>query len=195
MPAGLLPAVRVLSALFRRLFLEQLAAAHAAGRLHFFGAHAPLAERHAFAAYLAPLRKIDWVVLRQAPSPDPRRARLSQAATPPRAIANQPHDSPSTTTASPSDEKLSRQGTGAAEGHELAATSSSAASSSTSCPAASTASVHYGLFANGGRAENLARPRDLLGVPARQDQPQPTLDAMRRAGRRTRSMPVLRAAA
>ena len=43
------------SRLFRRLFLEKLAAAHEAGRLHFFGAHAPLAERHAFAAYLASL--------------------------------------------------------------------------------------------------------------------------------------------
>ncbi len=30
---------------------------------------------------------------------------------------------------------------------------------------------HYGLFANGGRAENLARARDLLGVPARQEDP------------------------
>ena len=30
---------------------------------------------------------------------------------------------------------------------------------------------HYGLFANGGRAENLARARELLGVPAPQDEP------------------------
>ena len=30
---------------------------------------------------------------------------------------------------------------------------------------------HYGLFANGGRAENLARARDLLGVPAQQNEP------------------------
>src|SRR5437773_8616744 len=28
----------------------------------FFGDHTPLAERHAFAAHLAPLRKIEWVV-------------------------------------------------------------------------------------------------------------------------------------
>ena len=60
-PGFFLP-VRVLSRLFRRLFLEKLAAAHEAGRLHFFGDHAPLAERRAFAAYLAPLRKIEWVV-------------------------------------------------------------------------------------------------------------------------------------
>ena len=42
-PGFFLP-VRVLSRLFRRLVLEQLAAAHAAGRLHFFGDHAALAE-------------------------------------------------------------------------------------------------------------------------------------------------------
>jgi hypothetical protein len=50
--------VRVPSRLFRRLLLEQLAA-HAAGRLHFFGDHAPPAEREAFAAYLASLRTIE----------------------------------------------------------------------------------------------------------------------------------------
>src|SRR5918996_5517718 len=43
-PGFFLP-VRVLSRLFRRLVLEQLAAAHETGRLHFFGDHAPLADR------------------------------------------------------------------------------------------------------------------------------------------------------
>src|ERR1700675_2462850 len=47
--------VRLLSRLFRRLFLERLVASHNAGRLHFFGDHAPLADRRVFAAYLAPL--------------------------------------------------------------------------------------------------------------------------------------------
>ena len=41
-PGFFLP-VRVLSRLFRRLFLEKLVATHAAGRLQFFGAHANLA--------------------------------------------------------------------------------------------------------------------------------------------------------
>jgi hypothetical protein len=50
--------VEVLSALFRRLFLEMLLAAHEAGRLQFFGDLVPLAEKAAFHAYLAPLRKI-----------------------------------------------------------------------------------------------------------------------------------------
>ena len=80
-PGFFLP-VRVLSRLFRRLFLEQLAAAHEAGRLHFFGDHAPLAERRAFAAYLAPLRKIEWVVYAKRPFAGPRRCSPISPATP-----------------------------------------------------------------------------------------------------------------
>ena len=55
-------AVRVLSALFRRLVLEKLETAHQAGELAFFGKHIALTNTQAFAAYLAPLRKKDWVV-------------------------------------------------------------------------------------------------------------------------------------
>ena len=54
-PRFILP-VRVLSKLFRRLMLEKLLAAHAAGKLQFFSNRAALTERKAFAAYLAPLR-------------------------------------------------------------------------------------------------------------------------------------------
>jgi hypothetical protein len=59
--------VRVLSRLFRRLLLEKLAAAHAAGELRFFGNHAQLANAKAFAVYLAPLRKSEWVVYSKRP--------------------------------------------------------------------------------------------------------------------------------
>jgi len=51
--------VRVLSRLFRRLFLEGLATLHAAGRLVFFGDLAPLADKSAFDAALAPLRRAE----------------------------------------------------------------------------------------------------------------------------------------
>src|SRR5438045_7861343 len=60
-PRYLLP-VEVLSALFRGLLLDKLTAAHAAGKLQFFGKHAQLSNAKAFAAYLAPLRNSDWVV-------------------------------------------------------------------------------------------------------------------------------------
>jgi hypothetical protein len=65
-PGFFLP-VRVLSRLFRRLFLDKLAAAHSAGRLAFFGDHAALADPQAFAAYLAPSRKAEWVVYAKRP--------------------------------------------------------------------------------------------------------------------------------
>jgi Putative transposase/Transposase zinc-binding domain len=65
-PGFFLP-VRVLSRLFRRLFLEKLVAVHAAGRLQFFGAQAKLADRAAFAQYLAPSRKVEWVVYSKRP--------------------------------------------------------------------------------------------------------------------------------
>ena len=60
-PGFFLP-VRVLSRLFRRLFLDKLVAAHQAGELQFFGNHAALTNTKAFAAYLAPLRNRKWVV-------------------------------------------------------------------------------------------------------------------------------------
>jgi hypothetical protein len=59
--------VKVLSRLFRGLFLAKLRAAHQAGRLQFFGDHARLADNTAFAEYLAPLRKAEWVVYAKQP--------------------------------------------------------------------------------------------------------------------------------
>src|SRR6195256_3977369 len=60
-PGFLLP-VRVLSRLFRRLFLAALADAHTAGRLAFFGELDGLRHRPTFTAHLAPLRKKNWFV-------------------------------------------------------------------------------------------------------------------------------------
>jgi hypothetical protein len=59
--------VRVLSRLFRRLLLDKLAVAHKAGQLEFFGKHAKLADAKVFTAYLAPLRKYEWVVYSKRP--------------------------------------------------------------------------------------------------------------------------------
>jgi ssDNA-binding Zn-finger/Zn-ribbon topoisomerase 1 len=70
-PSFFLP-VRVLSRLFRRLFLQQLAAAHAGGRLQFFGNHAPLSDAKALAAYLAPLPSTEWVVYSKRPFGGPK---------------------------------------------------------------------------------------------------------------------------
>jgi hypothetical protein len=70
-PGFFLP-VRVLSRLFRRLFLEKLIAAHKAGHLTFFGDPAALADAQAFATYLTPLRRAEWVVYAKRPFGGPQ---------------------------------------------------------------------------------------------------------------------------
>jgi putative transposase/transposase-like zinc-binding protein len=69
-PGFLLP-VRVLSRLFRRLFLTALADAHAAGRLRFFSEIEGLYRRAAFARHLAPLRRKNWFVYAKPPFAGP----------------------------------------------------------------------------------------------------------------------------
>ena len=65
-PRFFLP-VRVLSCLFRRLFLDHLQDAFDQGQLQFFAAQERLREPRAFAQYLAPLKKADWVVYSKPP--------------------------------------------------------------------------------------------------------------------------------
>jgi hypothetical protein len=69
--SGFFLPVRVLSRLFRRLFLEKLSAAHHAGLLQFFGQHQNLDDAGDFANYLSPLRTIDWVVYAKRPFAGP----------------------------------------------------------------------------------------------------------------------------
>ncbi len=69
-PAFLLP-VRVLGALFRRLFLTRLLALYDAGQLAFFGSMAHLTERRAFLRHLSPVRKKRWVVYAKPPFAGP----------------------------------------------------------------------------------------------------------------------------
>jgi len=71
---GFFQHVRVLSRLFRRLFLEGLRALHRAGALVFFGDLAGLADAGAFAAWLAPFRKSEWVVYAKPPFGGPKAA-------------------------------------------------------------------------------------------------------------------------
>ena len=70
-PPGFFLPVRVLSRLFRRLFLEQLTDAHRAGKLQFFGEHQVLAEAKTFANWLKPLRQCEWVVYAKRPFAGP----------------------------------------------------------------------------------------------------------------------------
>jgi len=70
-PGFFLP-VRVLSRLFRRLFLGMLATAHAEGRLAFFGAQETLAASRAFAAFVKWQRRVEWVTYAKAPFAGPK---------------------------------------------------------------------------------------------------------------------------
>ncbi|MDH3544969.1 MAG: IS91 family transposase [Desulfuromonadales bacterium] len=69
-PGFFLP-VRVLSKLFRRLFLEKLGDAHRAGTLQFFGEHRELAETKSFSDWLKPLRQIEWFLYAKRPFAGP----------------------------------------------------------------------------------------------------------------------------
>jgi hypothetical protein len=64
--------VRVLSRLFRRLFLEKLGAAYDQGRLILQGSLARLAIGNAFAALLKPLRRKNWFVYAKRPFAGPK---------------------------------------------------------------------------------------------------------------------------
>jgi hypothetical protein len=64
--------VKVLSRLFRRLLLEALEKAYAAGQLQFFGDLQPLRDPPAFTRYLAPLKNTEWVVYAKAPFGGPQ---------------------------------------------------------------------------------------------------------------------------
>jgi hypothetical protein len=69
-PGFFLP-VRVLSRLFRRRFLEELAKVHRAEQLRFFGEHVGLANTALFHRWLTPLRKCEWVVYAKRPFAGP----------------------------------------------------------------------------------------------------------------------------
>jgi len=65
-PGFFLP-VRVLSRLFRRLFLDALRKAYGQNKLQFFSELEPLSQPEAFTRYLNPLRESEWVVYAKPP--------------------------------------------------------------------------------------------------------------------------------
>jgi Putative transposase/Transposase zinc-binding domain len=164
-PRFFLP-VRVLSRLFRRLFLDKLAAVHAAGRLKFFASHAALADAQAFTAFLAPLRKTEWVVYAKKPFGGPQAvlAYLSRY-THRVAIAN------SRLIALDRNRVTFRWKDYRAEGRDRFKTMTIAASEFIRrflihvLPGGFHRIRHYGLFASGVRSDNIARARELLAVP------------------------------
>jgi hypothetical protein len=171
-PGFFLP-VRVLSRLFRRLFLDRLAAAHDAGRLRFFGEHRHLADAQVFARYLRPLRNAEWVVYAKRPfaGPEAVLAYLSRY-THRVAIAN------SRLIALDHNAVTFKWKDYRAKGRQRQKLMTLAPGEFIRrflihvLPSRFHRIRHYGLFGNGGRADNLARARKLLQVPAPQDQPE-----------------------
>jgi len=168
-PGFFLP-VRVLSRLFRRLFLDRLMAAHQAGRLKFFGAHAPLAEREAFASYLAPSRKTEWVVYSKRPFGGPQAvlAYLSRY-THRVAIANSRLIAFDDAGVTFKWKDYRAKGRHRAKVMTLATDEFIRRFLIHVLPTGFHRIRHYGLFASGNRAENIARVRQLLNAPARQN--------------------------
>jgi hypothetical protein len=176
-PGFFLP-VRVLSRLFRRLFLEKLVAAHEAGRLRFFGDLRHLADSQAFAAHLSPLRKLDWVVYAKRPFAGPEAVLAYLARYTHRvAISN-------SRLISLDDKKVSFKWKDyRAQGRERYKTMALPIPEFIRrflihvLPQGFHRIRHYGLFANGGRVKNLARARELLWVPTPRPEPDPVADA------------------
>jgi Putative transposase/Transposase zinc-binding domain len=161
--------VRVLSRLFRRLFLERLVAAHHAGRLCFFGEHATLAGRSAFAAYLRPLRKVEWVVYSKRPfgGPEAVLAYLSRY-THRVAISNRRLISVDKGGVSFKWKDYRAKGRKRQKVMTLAVDEFIRRFLTHVLPRGFHRIRHYGLLARASCAANLARARELLNVPAPQ---------------------------
>ena len=179
-PGFFLP-IRVLSRLFRRLFLESLRAAFTTGELGFFGELAELGQPAAFARRLAELRRIEWIVYAKPPFGGPEQVLAYLGRYTHRvAIANSRlisltdgrvgfrwkdyrHHGKSKVMTLHADEFIRRFLL-----HTL--------------PDGFHRIRHYGLLANGQRAEKLALCRKLLAVAASAENPEPVRHQHEKAG-------------
>jgi hypothetical protein len=175
---GFFLSVRVLSRLFRRLFLERLTAAYQAGRLEFFADQATLAEPAVFKAHLAALRKIEWVVYAKPPfgGPDAVLAYLSRY-THRIAIANSRLVAFDGERVTFKWKDYRAKGAARYKLMTLDADEFIRRFLIHVLPHGFHRIRHYGLFANANRAANIAVARQLLGVP----EPAPSTDARDRA--------------
>lgn len=168
-PGFFLP-VRVLSRLFRRLFLAKLLAAHQAGQLNFFNRHAGLSDPQAFAHWLKPHYNTEWVVYAKRPFAGPEAVlQYLSRYTHRVAIANSrliAADS-NGVTFKYKDYRIKgrrRYKTMTLKPHEFIRRFLIHV-----LPTGFHRIRHYGLIANGNRTANIAQVRKLLDVPEPQD--------------------------
>ena len=165
--------VNVLARLFRGKFLTMLTRAHTEGHLKFFNTHVGLADKRAFKRFLAPLRKIEWVVYCKDPFAGPEQVlRYLSRYTHRVAISNR--------------RLVSADDNGVAfrwkdyrvDGPDRWKTMTLTAHEFIRrflmhvLPKGFHRIRHYGLFANGNRAANIARARELLGAAPRIVEPE-----------------------
>src|ERR1700746_2226880 len=152
--------------------IEKLLAAHAAGQLMFYGAHAALVDAKAFAAYLAPLKRTRWFVYSKRPFAGPKAvlAYLSRythrvATSNRRLIAADAK----TVTFKVKDYRIEgprRYKTMTLDAHEFIRRFLIHV-----LPSCFPRTRHYGLLAGGAKADNLARARNLLNVAVPESEP------------------------
>jgi putative transposase/transposase-like zinc-binding protein len=166
-PGFLLP-VPVLSRLFRGRVLQKLRAAHNANQLQFFGRQVHLAKPKAFAAYLAPLRKIEWYLYSKPPfgGPEAVLAYLSRY-THRVAISNRRLIAFNNNGVTFSYKDYRADGRARYKVMTLGTHEFIRRFLMHVLPRGFHRIRHYGLFANGNRAANIARARELLAVPSR----------------------------
>lgn len=155
----------VLSQLFKRLFLEKLIKAHDDRLLNFYGEHAGLADRVTFDAFLKPLRKLNWYVNIKDPfaGPEAVLAYLSRythrVAISNRRLVRVDADGVAFRYKDYRAGHRERWKTMTLTPHEFIRRFLSHI-----LPKGFHRIRHYGLFANGNRATNIARARALLSV-------------------------------
>jgi len=173
--------VSVLSRLFRGRFLAMLAKAHTQGRLRFFSEHAALADRRAFKKFLAPLRKIDWVVYTKDPFAGPEQVlRYLSRYTHRVAISNRRLVSADDNGVAfrwkdyriVPEARLRHDGPDRWKTMTLTAHEFIRRFLMHVLPKGFHRIRHYGLFANGNRTANIARARELLGAAPRVVEPE-----------------------
>jgi hypothetical protein len=158
--------VRLLSRLFRRLVLQMLVAAHEAGRLQFFGAYAALAAANAFAAFLLPLRRSEWVVYSKRPFAGPEAVLAYLARYTHRvAISNSRLIAADASGVTFKYKDYRIQGPERYKLMTLATDEFIRRFLMHVLPKGFHRIRHYGFLANGSRADNLTKARALLNVP------------------------------
>ena len=164
--------VQVLSALFRRLMLSSLRIAHKAGKLRFFGDHAGLADGKAFAAFLGPWAKADWIVYAKQPFGGPQEVlRYLSRYTHRVAISNHRLLAADANGVTFRYKDYQIEGPGRYKTMTLDTHEFIRRFLMHVLPKGLHRIRHYGLLANANRASNIAKARELLAVPPLSNDP------------------------